>query len=463
MGTNQPMDDHISTGHDNVETNEEREIAIDSTENDQSIVGKHLDSTRRRFMATGVATWASVSLAGCLGDDNDDDDAEAVPNFVVTDEVIAGSDGIPEGASGFVSAGRQQRQFVPGMEAIFKIGVWDPESGDIVSDEALTEALVDLDRDVTVDLEFFRDDREWSGGWEIGEDEAPGTVGYDVQVSNAAEFTRVGIAESELDIIEFEPATAANYVVTEDTYATEDRGGGYVQSCLPQHNFTSDMAIGFDIGIYDGGSGEPVGPDVVDEAIINFETGDPDEIELEWDDDGELWNYTWRGVPADFEGTLTYEVQVTNDGEFHNVGVYTGSVEIIEAEEVGEDPTDAFVVTDDTYATEDRGGGWVQSCLPQHNFTPDMAVGFDIGIYDGRTGDPVGPDVVDEATLVFADGDPDQVSLEWDDDGEYWNYTWRGIPDGYEGELTYEVQVTNDGEFHNVGVYQESIQVIPEP
>ena len=438
------------------------ESTKDSLTEQQSASGL-LGTTRRKFVATGTASWASVSLAGCLDDGEEQEHNNGVPNFVVTDDVIAGEQGIPDGAGGFASAGRPQRAFVPGMEAIFKIGVWDPETGDIVSDEALTEARVDLDTGDEVELEFSRDEREWTGSWVIPEDAEPGTVGYTVEVSNAAEFTDVGVAASELEIIDFEPS-AANYVVTDDTYAIDDRAGGYVQSCLPQHNFTPDMAIGFDIGIYDGGSGEPVGPDTVDEAAIEFEDGDPDRVELEWDDEDEYWGYTWRGTPEGFTGTLEYEVVVTNDGEFHNVGVYQGSVEIIdEPADAGTDPAAHYVVTDDTYAIDDRVGGFVQSCLPQHNFTADMGVGFDIGIYDARTGDPVGPDTVDEAAIEFEDGDPDRVELDWDEDGEYWSYTWRGIPEGYEGELTYEVQVSNDGEFHRVGVYQDSIQVIDDP
>lgn len=435
-----------------------RPSGLESGDADQG--SRLLETNRRKFMAAGAASWISVSLAGCLGSDDDDDEGDGLPNYVVTDDVVAGSDGIPEGAGGLISAGRPQRAFVPGMEAIFKVGIWEPETGDIVDDDTIDEADVVLDTDTTVPLEFVSTNREWSGGWSIPADIDTGTVGYEVEVTNDGEFTGVGVTQSQLEIIDFDPQVA-NFVVTDDTYSTDTRGGGWVQSCLPAHNFTPDMAIGFDIGIYDGGSGEPVGPDTVDEVVIDFETGD--EMELAWDEDGEYWNETWRGTPDDYEGTLEYEVLVTNEGEYHHVGVHQGSVNIIEDPGDGEDPTDHYVVTDDTYSTETRGGGWVQSCLPAHNFTPDMAVGFDIGIYDARTGDPVGPDVVDEAVLEFEAGDPDEVDLEWDEDGEYWNYTWRGIPEGYEGTLEYEVLVSNDGEFHRVGVYQDSINVIAEP
>lgn len=282
-------------------------------------------------MIGGAATWASISLSGCLGalaDDEEPDDPPT-PTFVVTDEVVAGAAGIPEGAGGFVAPGRTTRTFVPGMQAVFKVGIWDPETGDIVSDVALDQVIVDLDRGVEVDLIFARSDREWTGDWSIPDDAALGTVEYSVEVTNAAYFTDVGVTANEIEIIEFDPVVT-NFVVTADTYATDTHGGGWVQSCLPQHNFTAGMPVGFDIGIYDGGSGEPVGPEVVDEAVVEFETGDPDVMELEWDDEDEHWSATWRGIPEDYEGTLTFEVVVTNDAEFYQVGVHIGSIEIIE-------------------------------------------------------------------------------------------------------------------------------------
>lgn len=298
--------------------------AIDLVDEDSPV-----DSSRRKFMLAGAATWASISLAGCTDLLSAEDEPEdTVPHFVVTDEVFAGAAGIPAGAEGFITPGRPLRMFVPGMQAVFKVGVWDPETGDIVSDVALDEVLVDLDRGAEVELIFARNDREWTGDWYIPEDEETGTVTYEVSVTNAAEFTQVGIAENEFEIVEFDPVLT-NYVVTDDTYATSTRADGFVQSCLPQHNFTPDMPVGFDIGIYNGNTGQPVGPDIVDEVVIVFEAGDPDMMELEWDEDDEYWSNTWRGIPEGYEGTLTYEVQVTNEGEFYHLGVHRGSIEII--------------------------------------------------------------------------------------------------------------------------------------
>lgn len=429
-----------------------------------------LGTSRRKFLAAGTATWTSVALAGCgaFGGDGEDEEEET-PRFVVTDEVVAGSEGIPEGASGFVTSGLPQRTFVPGMTAIFKVGVWDPETGDIVSDEALEEARVDLDREEEVGLEFSRDEREWSGDWAIPDDAETGTVGYDVVVSNGAEFTDVGVSASELEIIEFEPA--ANYVVTTSTYSTEDAAGGYVQSCLPQHNFTPGMTVGFDIGIFDGGSGDLVGPDVVEEATIELETGDT--LELEWDEDPQLWNATWTIPEGTEPGTVTYEVQVTNGAEFHVAGargkhsVEEDSIEVVEAAGGGGDGLD-YVMTAGTYTTEEVGGGFTQSCQPLHNFTPGMKVGFEIGIFDANTGDPVGGDDVNGVIIELETGDTVELGAPaLEEDEKLWRGTWDIPSDMETGTYTYEVQVSDDdGDGHLIGydayhaIGEESIRVI---
>lgn len=432
-----------------------------------------LGTTRRKFFVSSSATWASVSLAGCLGNDDGGSEEEETTYYVVTDEVVAGSDGIPEGAGNLVSQGRGQRAFVPGMQAVFKVGIWEPETGDIVSDNTITEATVSLDSGEEIDLEFASTDREWSGTWEIPEDQEPGTVGYEIQVSNGAEFTEVGVAQNEVEIIEFDP-DLANYVVTIDTVIHEDQAGGWVQSCLPQHNYTANQAVGFHVGIYDGSNGEIVGPDVVDGASIAFNNIEADPLELSWSEEDGYWSATWRGIPEGYTGTVEFEVQVTNEEEeFYNVGVESGTIEVIEEPDVGEQ-ADRYVVTADPVSITDRapetGGGYVQSCLPQHNFTTDMAIGFHIGIYDSATGEMVGSDTIDEATISFtftpsgSDSSEDlgTETLAWDSEAGEWGYTWRGSPDE-PGTVEYQIQLTVDGEFYEVGVEYGSLNIIEDP
>jgi hypothetical protein len=438
-----------------------------------------LGTTRRKFVATGSATWASVSLAGCLGGGDDEGQEDETPRYVVTDEIVAGSDGIPEAAGDLVSAGRGQRSFVPGMQAVFKIGIWDPETGDIVSDNTITDATVTLGSGEEIELEFASTEREWSGTWTIPEDYEPGTVEYEVQVSNGAEFTEVGVAENTLEVIEFDPQVA-NYVVTIDTITHDDQAGGWVQGCAPQHQYTADQAVGFHVGIYDGSNGELVTDEVVDSAQVVFNNIDADPVPLSYDnpEDGEpLWSATWRGIPEGYTGTIEFEVQVSNeDEEFYNVGIESGTIQVIEEPNVGQQANN-YVVTVDTISIADRapetGGGYVQSCWPQTNFATDMAVGFHVGIYDGTNGEMVGTDTIDEATISFtfipSEGDSEQdlgtESLTYDnpDDGEpLWALTWRGTPDE-PGRVDYEVQLTVDGEFQEVGVEYGSIQFISPP
>lgn len=462
------------------ETNPEDGIEETIEEDDAA-----LSPTRRKLLATGAASWASVALAGCgslLGGEDETPTAteQEVANYVVTDEVIAGSEGIPEGASGFLSSGRPQRTFVPGMQAIFKVGVWDPESGDIVSDEALEEARVDLDRDTEVGLEFSRDNREWSGDWMIPDDAETGTVGYDVVVSNGAQFTDVGIGEDELEIIEYEAPSPAKYVVTTGTYTTEDTGGGYVKSCTPQYNFTPGMMVGFEIGIFDSSSGDPIGGDNVGGVTIELQNGDTVELSPpEFDEDAEhptkLWRGTWV-IPEDMEpGTVTYEVQVAeSDTEVTHIGadayhaVEQDSFQVVEATETGGEEEPNYVMVVEPYSTETTGGGFAQSCLPQHNYIPGMTVGFDVGIYDGDTSEMVGPDTIEEAAIEFQNGD--SITLQWDTEAEQplWNNTYTLPEDMETGTFTFEVVVTpaDGGTFtsvtsrtqHSVG--QDSIQVV---
>ena len=308
-----------------------------------------ITATRRRVMAAGGSAWATVTLAGCAGltgddeepeptddddepvDDDDDEPATEPENYVVTDDMIAGSAYVPEGAGGFAQACAPQRQFVPGMQAVFKIGVWDPATGDILGDDVLDEVTVDTDRGATIELEFDDEDEEWSGNWPIPDDEDAGSVGYTVEVTNDGQFTRVGVLESEFEIIEFDDPT--NYVVTTDTYTgssgiPEDNAGGFAQACSPQHTYAQGMMVGFQVGIYDANTGELVDDEVIDEAIIELDRGV--ELELEWDGEDEEWQVAWHDTADAEPGTVTYTVEVTNDGEFHRVGIQEDEFEIIE-------------------------------------------------------------------------------------------------------------------------------------
>lgn len=308
---------------------------------------------QRRTVLAGTAGFASVTLAGCAGEEEPTEQPTEEPtaepteeptpepeNYVVTDDILTGSEYVPEGTGGFAQSCAPQRTFVPGMQPVFKIGVWDPATGDIVGNDVVDEATVEIDGGPSVELAFSEEDAEWSGSWVIPEDQEPGTVSYTVEVTNEGEFRNVGVFDSEFEVIEFEHPTAS-YVVTDDTYATSGMGDyentNLSQACLPNNLFYAGMHVGFAIGVYDGSTGEIVGNDTLDSVTLVFQNGD--EVELPWQGDAEEHPAEeWSGaytIPEDTEpGTFTYDVEVTAaddaDAEFHRVGIFQGEITIVE-------------------------------------------------------------------------------------------------------------------------------------
>lgn len=346
-----------------------------STGSEQSDDGSAFGPSRRKFMVAGAGAWASAAMAGCSGDGEDTPtetgtatstpESTATPeeqpeNFVVTQDMISGSEYIPSGTGGFVSSCKPQRQFVPGMQAVFKVGIWDPSSGEQLGSDTLDTVEVSFpDHDIdAIELAWGGDDeeepaQEWSNHIIVPEMD-PQTVSFDVSVSNGdANYYDVGVHSSEFEVIDYtEPAV--NYIVTEDTYATSDineKDAAYSQGCLEQDVFSPDLAIGFDIGIWDADTGDLVfgTDDVVDSAQLALGNGDtvdlvPPEDGLDegetaedWEVGDHGWNAVYRGLSADFldgqdSATLEFEVQVTGSNEsttFEKVGIYQSSVTII--------------------------------------------------------------------------------------------------------------------------------------
>jgi len=306
-------------------------------------------TTRRRLLAAGAATWATV-LAGCSGNGDDGDDnntgdsdgSSAQPeNFVVTAETGTGSEGVPESAQ-FASSCSATRRFIPGMQVIFYVGIYDPDTGDQLTDEDLSSVNVNVDGGETVELGWAGDDeenpaQEWAGAWTVPEDTEPGSISYTVEVSNGdANYRSVGILENSIEIIEY--ADPTNYVVTTNTYwdgsAPEDYGDGFIGSCSPERQFSQEMDVTFVIGVWDSATGEQVGSDGLDSVTISSTDGAFSDVELSWQADTEEEDPQWYGAleTEDLEpGTYGYEVMVTNSGsDFHNVGIATNQFSIVE-------------------------------------------------------------------------------------------------------------------------------------
>ncbi|MEA1930803.1 MAG: hypothetical protein U9O06_04545 [Euryarchaeota archaeon] len=298
-------------------------------------------TTRRRLLATGAATWATVGLAGCTGSGDDSDGGSSgARNYVVTAETGAGSEGVPESA-GFISACSASRRFVPGMQVVFYVGIFDPETGEQLTDEDLDSVVVNVDGSESVELSWAGDDEEnpadeWGGSYVLSEDIEPGTYSYTVEVSNGdANYQTVGILEDSFEVIE--QANPTNYVVTTETWwdnQAPEESVGFVESCGPERQFTQEMDVTFVIGVYDGSSGEIVGNDTLDSVTIESTDDSFDPVELSWNEGGEDSEPQWSGTldTADLSpASYSYDVVVTNgDANYHDVGIASNQFTIIE-------------------------------------------------------------------------------------------------------------------------------------
>jgi len=319
-------------------------------------------TTRRRLLATGAASWATVGLAGCPSDGGSDTDtpadteaptesptATASPtatpepepeNYVVTAETGTGSEGVPENAA-FASACAATRRFVPGMQVVFYVGIYDPETGDQLTDEDLGSVVVNLEGGPEVELGWAGDDeenpaQEWAGSYVLPDDASTGSMPYTVEVTDGdANFHAVGILEDSFEVIEYSNPT--NYVVTTTTWwdhAAPEEGNGFVAGCGPERQFATDMNVSFAIGVYDSETGEIVGSDTLDSVTVESTDGSFDAVELEWQEGGEDSTAQWFGTldtSSLSPGTYGYEVVVTNgDANFYNVGIASNQFTIIE-------------------------------------------------------------------------------------------------------------------------------------
>ncbi|MFB6085926.1 MAG: hypothetical protein ABEJ84_03840 [Halodesulfurarchaeum sp.] len=125
--------------------------------------------TRRR-VAAGVATWATVSLAGCNyltgpGDDNvgDGDDGEGTPSdtTVTTETTTTEDPGDGGGGSSTTTSCNSMNRFTPGMEIGFVVGVYDSATGSFLGEDVIESVEV-----VFPEADFDPIELAWTGAHE---------------------------------------------------------------------------------------------------------------------------------------------------------------------------------------------------------------------------------------------------------------------------------------------------------
>ena len=315
------------------------------------------NTTRRKLMAAGAASWATVGLAGCSGNGDtttEEPGTTASPqpsDLVVTEDMVTGSDGIPATA-GFVSACAPTRTFSPGMHAIWDVGIYEPDSGEVADPELVESVQISMSSsDVsaadgeTVEITWAGDDEEnphqyWNGAWTIPEDVATGTVEYEVEVSTTGPETNlVGVAGNSFDIIEFQD----NWVISSYTYAVSggpDSTGGFVSSCSPEWQFAPGMKVVINANIFDptakgtedpddpsvaGDDPREPGPENFESVTLSFPNDEFEDMEMEWLGDAEehaerVWETVVQLADDQEPGVYKYEITAeTAEGAAENV------------------------------------------------------------------------------------------------------------------------------------------------
>lgn len=345
--------------------------------------------SRRRLLASGAATWASVSVAGCPGDGGDGETATetatgtptetetATPepqpeNYVVTTETWAGGSGVPA-SIGFMSACATTNTFVPGMQVVFFVGVFDPETGEKLGSEDLDGAQVSLgDGMETVGLSWsdehgFATEGEgsnWVGSWTLPEDMEPADLSYTVELSGGeGNFQNVGVLTDSISVVAYD--NPANLVVDTETrwngHPSPEYTNGFVGACAPERQFSTDMGVTFVVGIFDSTNGNLVGSDGlymeaaeppedglgvtdegspyndgIDSVTVVSPDGAFDDIELTWtaaaDDANGLPRWFSENPLSGLEpGTYSYEIQVSDEtSSSFSTGIAADSFTVLE-------------------------------------------------------------------------------------------------------------------------------------
>lgn len=346
---------------------------MDDHESEDDTISGRGETTRRRLLASGAATWATVALAGCSnlsgggsgGGQATETEAE---NYVVTTETWTGG-GVPSSIA-FMSSCARSDTFVPGMQMVFFVGIFDPETGEQLTGDDLSDVQVNLgDGMETISLEWTdahdyatrNEGNNWVGSWDIPEDMEPQSLSYTVEVTGGdANYRNVGVLSDGIEVVEYDDPS--NLVVDTETRwngSPDESPSGFVGACAPERQFTSNLDVTFVVGIYDSTSGNMVGADGVvnpnsgeavedegseyadgiDAATVVSSDGAFDDVPLEWtaalDDEGGLprWYGTLETENLD-PGTYGYEIQIDDESsDGFDTGVASAQFSIIEVPE----------------------------------------------------------------------------------------------------------------------------------
>ncbi|MFB6110231.1 MAG: hypothetical protein ABEJ60_05080 [Halodesulfurarchaeum sp.] len=182
---------------------EDNRNGTDESSDPDDTQSKGVGMTRRRMLAAGATTWASVSLAGCVhyltgpGDDGGKqtttpEDGQGTNTTVTANTTTTGSPGTGGDSTGgapTTTACQQSVKFLPGMEIGMLIDVFNSEDGSFAGTDAVDSVTVSFpDADIeSKELEWSgshesHSEESWGGTVETSADTEPGTYRYEVTV-----------------------------------------------------------------------------------------------------------------------------------------------------------------------------------------------------------------------------------------------------------------------------------------
>lgn len=176
------------------------------------------DVSRRKLMVASAAGAGVASLSGCVsglagdGASGDQEDGEGeMPNYVVTSHVYTTHHIDEYQHAHFGASCAPQYQFVPGMLVGFRVGIWDPDTGEQLSNDDVDAVTISFDGPTDFDdleLEWNGDDEEhpaeqWSARLRNTENAEPGRYKYTVHVTDDdANYQYVGIWENTFTFLD---------------------------------------------------------------------------------------------------------------------------------------------------------------------------------------------------------------------------------------------------------------------
>ncbi len=170
--------------------------------------------TRRRTIGMLAVSALAVVAGACQSSSGTAPAAAAAPaatKLFLYGDMVFGTKNLPKADAPTKSCVLNNR-YPRNSEIVWRARVFDPKTGDLMDDKALSSVQVELANGKTIDMSYAAHPKDppgeyfWGGSWVVPKDQAPGTLKYKI-VAKAAdgrsgEFEPPAVSTSLLTITE---------------------------------------------------------------------------------------------------------------------------------------------------------------------------------------------------------------------------------------------------------------------